>query len=74
MPSRTLREVLIVTDEAEISFGPITSRLGRATVIALMILALLAVVLLSDDNCPVDGLPCTVQAWPLAFYKPHIFF
>lgn len=62
-----------MTDEAEDSFGPRPSRLGRATLMALMILAFLAVLLLSPDLCPIDGLPCSVQAWPI-FFEQQILF
>ena len=54
-----------MTDEAEDSSGRSPSRLGRATLMALMILAFLSVLLLSPDLCPIDGLACSVQAWPV---------
>jgi hypothetical protein len=63
-----------VIDEAEVSSRPRPSRLGRVTLTALMMLAFLAVLLLSSDLCPIDGLPCSVQAWPIFFDGPKLLY
>ena len=40
---------------------------------ALMILAFLTVLMLSPDLCPIEGLPCSVQAWPI-FFLPQLLY